>query len=148
MHSNEDAHGSELLVGHVPVPVEVPLGVDSVGFVHGDALGSHSRNLNVVERFLVAVEHDPHAVFNDLASISLGQIFPPRVLHQNLAVVCRKTRQKEVSLNFGPIKISHAKENFPSALADTTDDRRAPERVHLHSAPIVVVRDKVVVVAW
>ena len=120
---NGSTIGSEVLIGHVSEPVEVPhLVLESLWLLHSHASCRHRGDLDVVVGLLVTIEHHAHAVVKESFGLSLGHVGSPSVLHEDLAVVSGETGEQEVVLNTSPVQICHAKENFSVGLADTSKD--------------------------
>ena len=120
---NGSTIGSEVLVGHVSEPVEVPhLVLKSLWLVHSHTGSRHCRDLDVVVSLLVTIEHHAHAILEESFGLSLCHVGSPSVLHKDLAVVSGKTSQKEVVLNTSTVQICHTEEYLTVNLADASED--------------------------
>jgi len=146
--SVQDTQWSVKLVGMSNLELSAPFSwaVDRV--IHSDSLLCHGRDLNLIMTLLVAVEHYLHAVEDECSCLFFAHIISSSVLHENLTVVWRKTSQEEVLFDLGSVEITASKEDFAIIFADTSNDSCAPKWVHLHSHPIVLCPDEVVVVSW
>ena len=120
---NGSTIGSEVLIGHVPEPVEVPhLVLKSLWLVHSHSSCCHRRDLDVVVSLLVAIEHHAHAILKESFGLSFRHVSSPSVLHEDLTVVRGKTSEKEVVFNTSTVQICHSKEYLSVNLADTSED--------------------------